>query len=102
MVGTDTVFNPTCKEIEEMIDRLFENVIDTVGNLNRVGYLTVKISPQLGIGNNPSNTGIMSAAINSSSTGTLNTTIGGGNNSNNGNNNNSNSNNSNSNRNNNI
>jgi dynein heavy chain, axonemal len=39
---TDTVFSPTCTEIQDMVQKLFDSVIETVGNLNRVGYLTVK------------------------------------------------------------
>eukprot|EP01035_Chromulina_nebulosa_P017537 gene17537-23099_t len=36
------VFNPTSEDIHDMMVKLFENVISTVGNMNRVGYITVK------------------------------------------------------------
>ena len=39
---TETVFIPTCIEMKEMMNDLLDLLITTVGNLNRVGYLTVK------------------------------------------------------------
>ena len=39
---TGTTFSPTCQDFREMLDRLLENVINSVGNVNRVSYLSSK------------------------------------------------------------
>ena len=42
LVGT--CFSPTCNDIREMLDRLMETMVNTVGNVNRVSYLNSKSS----------------------------------------------------------
>lgn len=63
VITTKTVFSPTCSDIETMIDRLFESVIDTVGNLNRVGYVVVKAPAGINV-NNQQNALGMSGTLN--------------------------------------
>jgi dynein heavy chain len=38
-----TTFSPPCEDIREMLDRLLENIINSVGNVNRVSYLNSKV-----------------------------------------------------------
>lgn len=37
-----TIFSPTCQEIRDVLSSLMETMINTVGNVNRVSYLTSK------------------------------------------------------------
>jgi hypothetical protein len=45
---TATTFSPTCADIKEMLDRLLENMINAVGNVNRVSYLSNKAAVNIG------------------------------------------------------
>ena len=40
--ATGTAFSPTCGEIRDVLDRLLEMIVNTVGNVNRVSYLNNK------------------------------------------------------------
>lgn len=40
-----TFFSPTCIDFKEMMDRLLDLMVTTVGNVNRVSYLSHKLSP---------------------------------------------------------
>ena len=42
---TNTYFQPTCIDFREMMDRLLDLMVTTVGNVNRVSYLSHKLSP---------------------------------------------------------
>eukprot|EP01038_Epipyxis_sp_PR26KG_P008413 gene8413-11380_t len=47
--STSTTFVPTCLDIRDMLDRLLENMINAVGNVNRVIYIPMKsIIPSTG------------------------------------------------------
>lgn len=43
-----TSFSPTCQEVREMLDKLLENMINAVGNVNRVSYLNNKANNNAG------------------------------------------------------
>ena len=45
---TGTYFSPTCQDIRDMLDRLMDNMINSVGNVNRVSYLSNKAAMNTG------------------------------------------------------
>lgn len=45
---TGTAFSPTCQDIRDMLDRLADNMINAVGNVNRVSYLSNKAAVNTG------------------------------------------------------
>lgn len=43
-----TTFSPTCQDIKDMLERLMDNMINAVGNVNRVSYLSNKAAMNTG------------------------------------------------------
>lgn len=53
--STGTTFSPTCADIRDALDGLLDTMINTVGNVNRVSYLS-SVHNLKGGGNNPAAT----------------------------------------------
>ena len=41
--GSGTSFSPTCAELGDALEGLFDTMITTVGNVNRVSYLSGQV-----------------------------------------------------------